>query len=72
LSENTSEHYCEQLRESLLSEGHSLKKKEIDFRLFLFQDLTGSDQATQAENPSDERQNNKLTTASRNGPGSPR
>jgi hypothetical protein len=48
------------------------KIKEIDFRVILSQDLTGSDHATQAENPRDERQNNKQTTASRNGPGSTR
>jgi hypothetical protein len=50
----------------------ALKTKEIDFRVILSQDLTGSDQATPAENPSDERQNNKQTIASRTGPGSNR
>ncbi len=50
----------------------ALKTKEIDFRVILSQDLTGSDQATQAENPSDERQNNKQSSASRTGPGSTR
>ncbi len=46
--------------------------KEIDFRVILSQDLTGSDQATPAENLSDERQNKKQSSASRTGPGSTR